>query len=207
MAQILIEVFATFILAIIIGCLCIAATAAEEVMVSMRDGVTIKTYVKTPSGKGQWPAVLVKGYGITTGGADSFVNAGYAYVAQGVRGESDPHRISGTPRFFADDVDGYDTIEWVARQPWCDGNVAMVGVSYYGATQWLAAAIWTDTPAERMRLSCIYHCSIWTERYEAAKTLSGTSMCLTGLMTITGRISGCAINAIGSRSPYTYMRS
>jgi putative CocE/NonD family hydrolase len=35
--------------------------------------------------------------------------------------------------------DGYDTIEWAARQPWSDGNVGTFGLSYPGAVQWLAA--------------------------------------------------------------------
>ena len=35
--------------------------------------------------------------------------------------------------------DGYDTVEWAARQPWSDGNIGMYGASYMGATQWLAA--------------------------------------------------------------------
>ena len=36
--------------------------------------------------------------------------------------------------------DAYDLIEWVAEQPWCDGNVGMIGISYYGSMQVLAAA-------------------------------------------------------------------
>ena len=36
--------------------------------------------------------------------------------------------------------DAYDVIEWVAEQPWCDGNVGMIGISYYGSMQVLAAA-------------------------------------------------------------------
>ncbi|MFV0375382.1 CocE/NonD family hydrolase [Microbacterium sp.] len=36
--------------------------------------------------------------------------------------------------------DAYDVIEWVAAQPWCDGNVGMVGISYFGSMQLLAAA-------------------------------------------------------------------
>ncbi len=106
----------------------------------MRDGVTIRTYAKTPPGQGAWPAVFKKGYSITKSEADAFNEAGYAFVSQGVRSGPDPHGISGDPRFFADDVDGYDTIEWIAAQSWCDGNVAMYGPSYWGATQWLAAA-------------------------------------------------------------------
>jgi putative CocE/NonD family hydrolase len=35
--------------------------------------------------------------------------------------------------------DGYDTVEWAADQPWCDGNVGMYGMSHFGFTQWAAA--------------------------------------------------------------------
>ncbi len=41
--------------------------------------------------------------------------------------------------FVDEGRDGYDTIEWAARQPWADGQVGMFGASYVGATQWLAA--------------------------------------------------------------------
>ena len=36
--------------------------------------------------------------------------------------------------------DAYDFIEWVAAQPWCDGNVGMIGTSYFASMQVLAAA-------------------------------------------------------------------
>src|SRR5690606_21980049 len=36
--------------------------------------------------------------------------------------------------------DLYDVVEWVAAQPWCDGNVGMIGISYSGSMQVLAAA-------------------------------------------------------------------
>ena len=36
--------------------------------------------------------------------------------------------------------DAYDFIEWVAEQPWCDGNVGMIGISYFGSMQVIAAA-------------------------------------------------------------------
>ncbi len=41
--------------------------------------------------------------------------------------------------FVYEAADGADTIEWAAAQPWSTGTVDMVGASYYGATQWLAA--------------------------------------------------------------------
>lgn len=37
--------------------------------------------------------------------------------------------------------DGYDIIEWLAAQSWCDGNVAMMGASGYGVMQWLTAPL------------------------------------------------------------------
>src|SRR5690606_24716860 len=41
--------------------------------------------------------------------------------------------------FINERQDGYDTIEWLVSQPWCDGNVGMYGGSYVGLTQWQAA--------------------------------------------------------------------
>lgn len=123
----------------------------QYVQVAMRDGTAIETYVKTPSGEGPWPAILKKGYSIRNEEADRFVQAGYAFVAQGVRDGRDPHGISSRARFFSDDVDGYDTIEWIAEQSWCDGNVAMYGPSYYGATQWLAAANGSPEPPPHLK--------------------------------------------------------
>ena len=62
---------------------------------------------------------------------------GYAVVVSDVRGryssegDFDPYSHEG--------LDGYDTIEWVAAQPWSNGRVATAGLSYPGAVQWLAA--------------------------------------------------------------------
>lgn len=144
------------------------------VSVPMRDGMVIRTYVKTPHGEGPWPAVLKKGYLIKTAQADKFVEAGYAYVSQGVRNGTDPHGISENPRFFADNVDGYDTVEWIAKQPWSDGNVAMYGLSYYGATQWLTAA--NGEPGPPPHLKAIVPSAInpdpWERTYRAHGALN-----------------------------------
>jgi putative CocE/NonD family hydrolase len=54
------------------------------------------------------------------------------------RGDSD-----GEWEPFVDEgLDGYDTIEWIAGQPWCDGTVGFMGASYGGFVQWAAAAKW-----------------------------------------------------------------
>jgi hypothetical protein len=63
---------------------------------------------------------------------------GFAFVPQDVRGK---FRSEGEPLAFVNEVpDGYDTIGWIARQPWSDGTVGMWGDSYYGFTQWAAVA-------------------------------------------------------------------
>ena len=76
------------------------------------------------------------------------VERGYAVVVQDVRGryESagtfDPYKHEGH--------DGFDTIEWIAAQPWSNGRVATAGLSYPGAVQWLAAV---ETPPH---LACAF---------------------------------------------------
>ena len=46
-----------------------------------------------------------------------------------------------------EDHDGDDTLNWIARQPWSDGNVGMLGGSYLGIAQWRAALIEEPAPA------------------------------------------------------------
>ena len=111
----------------------------------MRDGVTLLADVYRPSEPGRYPALLSrtpydrKNLATVLGGLDirRAVNAGYVVVIQDVRGRWDSE---GDFYAFADEIDdGYDSVEWVATQDWCDGRVGMFGASYVGATQWLAA--------------------------------------------------------------------
>jgi len=119
--------------------------SAEQTMVPMRDGVRLATDVYLPDGHGRVPVVLVRlpydkcgRYTFMPALAPHFTERGYAFVVQDVRGK---FRSEGETLAFAHEVeDGYDTIDWVARQPWCDGQVGMWGDSYYGYTQWAAVA-------------------------------------------------------------------
>jgi putative CocE/NonD family hydrolase len=108
----------------------------------MRDGVTLRADLQLPEAGGPFP-VLVYRTPYDKHAARDFslfaraVARGWAVVVQDVRGryasdgEFDPYRHEGR--------DGYDTIEWAARQPWSDGRVGTAGLSYPGAVQWLAA--------------------------------------------------------------------
>jgi uncharacterized protein len=115
----------------------------KNVAVPMRDGVILRADVLRPAGPAPRPALVYR----TPYGKDSAlhdystfqhaVERGYAVVVQDVRG-----RYASAGEFSAyinEGRDGYDTIEWVARQPWCNGNVGTFGLSYPGAVQWLAA--------------------------------------------------------------------
>jgi len=121
------------------------AQFAVEEMVRMRDGVKLATDVyRFPFGRR--PAILVRTpYGKDgsemAAAAAIFLQAGYVAVIQDVRGTGDSQ---GTNEIFRTDSwgalqDGYDTVEWIADQSWCDGKVGMFGVSALGICGYLAA--------------------------------------------------------------------
>lgn len=80
---------------------------------------------------------------IEAGDIARVVEEGYVHVIGDLRGSgaSEGEHIGN---YNAGGVslgeDAYDFIEWVAAQPWCDGNVGMIGISYFGSMQVLAAA-------------------------------------------------------------------
>src|SRR6266516_7665516 len=102
-----------------------------EVMVPMRDGVRLATSVHLPQGPGPWPAVLTRTpYGKERDTETGFTSRQYARVVQDIRGQN---RSEGKYRPWLDEIaDGYDTVEWIARQPWSNGKVGMVGGSAGG---------------------------------------------------------------------------
>ena len=118
---------------------------AQQHMVPMRDGVELAIDVYLPDGPGPWPAVLVRLPYDKNGRycwmpfiSRHFTERGYAFLPQDVRGK---FRSGGETNAFVHEIDdGYDTIEWITRQPWADGDVGHVGDSYYGFTQWAAVA-------------------------------------------------------------------
>ena len=120
------------------------------VMVPMRDGVRLATDVYRPADEGdgvaieRLPAVLIRlpygkdePYASMPAHGRYWARKGYVCVIQDVRG-----KFKSEGEWFPivhEADDGYDTIDWIAAQPWCDGQVGMVGESYFALTQWAAA--------------------------------------------------------------------
>jgi len=115
-----------------------------EMTMTTRDGVKLAANVFLPGGSGPFPVVLSRtpylkdALGDLAGySAQKYTDAGYAFVMQDVRGKG--HSEGFYEAFIPDLEDGYDTVEWVAKQPWSNGKVGMVGASALGITTNLAA--------------------------------------------------------------------
>jgi putative CocE/NonD family hydrolase len=115
----------------------------EDARIPMRDGVRLAADVVRVDDGRRRPALLVRTpysrAGARINGTDlvAIARADWVYVNQDVRGRYDSEGCF-TP-FHQEIHDGHDSVAWCAAQPWCDGNVAMWGGSYVGATQLLAA--------------------------------------------------------------------
>lgn len=132
----------------------------RDVMVPMRDGVHLCVDIYRPDARGKFPALLAFAaalnkdmqtpevceafgphpdwatfwYGAQEAGDTRYlVSRGYVHVIADARGAG-KSEDGGSPQW-----DLYDLIEWMARQPWCDGNIGMIGISAFGAAQWQAA--------------------------------------------------------------------
>jgi putative CocE/NonD family hydrolase len=139
----------------------------RDVPMKTRDGTILRADVYRPDDKHEHPAILTRTpYGKIVMAERDFgfmkiVEAGYAVVFQDIRGRyaSEGNYDGGDPFLAQERPDGYDTVEWVAAQPWCDGRVGTAGGSYMARVQWLLAierpphlkamapSISSDTPA------------------------------------------------------------
>ena len=114
-----------------------------RVRVPMRDGVHLETNIFHPGGAGRYPVVLVRtpyGKGLDFNpNYQSFLDHGYALVIQDVRGRYGSEGVFEP--LEQEGPDGYDTLDWIARQPWSNGKVGMIGGSYLGIAQWKLAVL------------------------------------------------------------------
>ncbi len=120
---------------------------AVNVMVPMRDGVKLATDVYMPAHGGQlapgrFPVLVSRTpygkVGVTAPAGSNeiaryFAQRGYVVVVQDCRG-----RYNSEGTFYIDvneGRDGYDTVEWAARQAWSNGKVGTYGASYLAQAQ------------------------------------------------------------------------
>jgi putative CocE/NonD family hydrolase len=115
------------------------------VRIPMRDGMELNTVVFFPGkkeDKKKYPVILIRtpySMELKDKDGENWAVNGYICAIQDVRGR---HYSSGNWEPFVNEAqDGYDTIEWLAGQEWSNGKVGMIGSSYEGLVQLLAAAL------------------------------------------------------------------
>ncbi len=128
-----------------------AMAREDDMRVPMRDGIDLLADVHRPEEAGRYPVLIaaspyprqIQDLGaplgfIEAGASDFFVPRGYVHVIANNRGTGGS---GGTFGFFdgQERRDMHDLVEWAAAQPWSDGNVGMLGISYFAGTQMEAA--------------------------------------------------------------------
>jgi len=122
---------------------------AKDLMVEMRDGVHLATDIYRPAMngapvQGRFPTILIRtpyNKDSVRTEAEYFAKRGYVSVVQDCRG-----RFKSEGEFYLlknEGPDGYDTIEWIAKQPWSNGLVATTGTSYLS---WVQSALAVYSP-------------------------------------------------------------
>ena len=136
-------------------------TVRRDVMITTRDGTRLACDLYLPDRPGRYPALLSYSHygkdlqrvtgkrsplspligngGLEAGDSGYFVSRGYAHVIADARGsgDSEGEYCYQGPK---EQEDGYDIIEWMAEQDWCDGNCGMLGMSYFAVMQYMVAA-------------------------------------------------------------------
>jgi hypothetical protein len=124
-----------------------STTTDKDVPITMSDGVKLYADVIRPAKAGRYPVMLEQTPynknvvdGSTSFGDNTyFAQRGYVVVIEDVRGTGSSQ---GQWQSFDDreQRDGFETVQWVASQPWSDGKVGLFGPSYMGLNQLLTAA-------------------------------------------------------------------
>lgn len=148
----------------------------RNVMIPMRDGVRLAADLFIPAGHDltQTPLPVVMEYTpYRKDHADLSARRfylylprhGYLFVRVDVRGTGGSEGVSLNEYVLQEQEDGYDAVEWLAEQSWCDGHVNMMGISYGGFTSLqvashepphLSSIITVDFTDDRYRDECHY---------------------------------------------------
>lgn len=114
----------------------------RHVMVPMRDGTRLSTYLYLPEGDGPWPVLYEQRYADLRSAGTRKANAklaesGYVLAIQNFRGThlSEGKWVGYRALGWGEKKDGYDTVEWLAAQPWSTGKIGTLGSSQAGFAQ------------------------------------------------------------------------
>ena len=123
----------------------------QDVQIPMRDGKFLLADIHRPKEAGHYPVLIaaspylrqIQDLGapagfIEAGASDFLVPRGYVHIILNLRGTGGSEGVFT----FSDGQerrDLYDAIEWAAEQSWSDGNIGMIGISYFAGTQMEAA--------------------------------------------------------------------
>ncbi|MFP4501293.1 MAG: CocE/NonD family hydrolase [Candidatus Hydrogenedentota bacterium] len=172
-------------LCVLLVLVCVAPVACAEnepqhYRLPMEDGAKLATDVHLPEGKGPWPVVLMRStYGREIGNPQrEFLERGTATVIQDVRGMGDS---GGEPYVFRAEgwhpglMDGKATVDWIAAQPWCGGDIATHGGSALAITQVLLAPATDKLDAQYMEVgpASLYHDVVYHGGVFRKKLLEG----------------------------------
>lgn len=115
------------------------ARVLKNCAVPVRDGTRLAADVYLPEhGEGPWPVIFErtpynKERQVHVRSAHSFVRFGYVVVYQDVRG-----RFASEGEWYLAETeaeDGYDSMAWIRKQPWCNGRIGTTGLSYNNSNQ------------------------------------------------------------------------
>ncbi len=146
----------------------------KNVMIPIPDGVRLAADIYRPAREakpaaGRFPAVLTRtpyDKDNTAIEARYYAERGYVVVANDVRGR---YASDGTWRLIADDPqDGYEVVEWIARQDWSDGKVGTFGTSYPGGTQHALAEMNPPHLTTMVPIDAVSNCGISGMRHGGA---------------------------------------
>ena len=121
----------------------------KNVLIPMRDGVSLAADLYMPDALAKFPAVMTYipyhkddlATASLVKDPFEFVQKGYVRVFLDMRGTGNSEGHQPAISRFQQWEDGYDTVEWISQQPWCDGNVGMCGMSYGGYTSLNVASL------------------------------------------------------------------